>query len=264
MSGLHERICKIDGCVESIRSKGLCQFHYQRHLKGVAMDQRRQIPRNGPCLVDGCESPRRSRGLCSSHYERGRRRTQCPACSGTMESGSGICRKCYLAAVAAHLPQEKTCRQCDRTLPMTAFGLRSSSQGATKWRSACRECTAADARMRAKNTKRDRSKERLAAPYVRLRGYAKQLGIPWAEVVERYPLDNRCEVCGRTPEEANPGGRYVRLTLDHCHETGQLRGFLCSTCNTGLGQFGDSPERMRAALNYLLSSMNNASDGSGG
>ncbi|WP_373431382.1 endonuclease domain-containing protein [Streptomyces sp. B3I7] len=217
----------------------------------MALNVRDNIPRDGPCLVEGCDKPRRSRGLCSSHYDCGRRRTQCPACRGLMRDRSGVCAECHRAAIAARLPTEKTCPQCSRTLPVSAFGLRKAGQGSVKWRSRCRECEAANSRLRAKNTQRDRSKERHTASFTSLRRYAKQLGISWAEVVERYPVDNRCELCGRTPEEANPGGRFARLSLDHCHKTGALRGFLCGPCNTGLGQLGDSAERMRAALKYL-------------
>ena len=252
MSGLLTRICKVETCPEMTRSKGFCNLHYQRHLKGIAMDARSIISRDGPCLVEGCDLPRRSRGLCGSHYDNGRRRTECPACGGTMKDTSGICAACRRAAIAAQLPTEKTCTQCDRVLPMRAFRFRKSSGGAAKWRSRCRECEAVDSRLRAQGAHRDRAKERLAAPYLNLRRYAKELNIPWAEVVERYPADNRCEICGRTPQEANPGGRFVRLSLDHCHETGALRGFLCGPCNSGLGQLGDTSKRLHAALEYLL------------
>jgi hypothetical protein len=42
-----------------------------------------------------------------------------------------------------------------------------------------------------------------------------------------------------------------RLSIDHCHETGIVRGLLCSPCNLGLGSFRDSVERLESAIRYL-------------
>lgn len=53
-----------------------------------------------------------------------------------------------------------------------------------------------------------------------------------------------CEMCGRIAGEK-------ALHLDHCHETGKFRGWLCSQCNTGLGLLGDSIARLNAAVVYL-------------
>lgn len=58
--------------------------------------------------------------------------------------------------------------------------------------------------------------------------------------------DGRCKLCRR--EVDGP------LVVDHNHETGEVRGLLCSTCNTGLGKFGDDPTQLRAALAYLETS----------
>lgn len=45
----------------------------------------------------------------------------------------------------------------------------------------------------------------------------------------------------------------ARACLDHCHDTGRIRGFLCHKCNLGIGMFYDRPELVLAAYEYLLS-----------
>lgn len=73
--------------------------------------------------------------------------------------------------------------------------------------------------------------------------YARLHGIP-VEVVLAHPPAEACEICGVTVENK-------KLCLDHNHETGELRGWLCNGCNSGLGHFGDNPETIVKALAYL-------------
>ncbi len=53
-----------------------------------------------------------------------------------------------------------------------------------------------------------------------------------------------CAICARPPTKGN-------LNVDHCHETGRVRGLLCKPCNTALGALGDNAEGLRRALTYL-------------
>lgn len=41
------------------------------------------------------------------------------------------------------------------------------------------------------------------------------------------------------------------MNLDHCHATGKFRGWLCRTCNLGIGQLNDNIEGLIRALAYL-------------
>jgi Recombination endonuclease VII len=56
----------------------------------------------------------------------------------------------------------------------------------------------------------------------------------------------RCAVC-RTDD---PGGRG-HFHVDHCHQTGAVRGVLCHRCNTGIGLLGDNLGSLLAAVEYL-------------
>lgn len=50
-----------------------------------------------------------------------------------------------------------------------------------------------------------------------------------------------CQICGRKR----------LLGLDHDHKTGNVRGFLCQSCNLGLGLLGDTLTSTKKAIRYL-------------
>lgn len=59
-----------------------------------------------------------------------------------------------------------------------------------------------------------------------------------------------CKICG-CAETVKRRGKVIRLAVDHCHQTGKIRGLLCCSCNRALGYFKDSPENLRKAAEYL-------------
>jgi Recombination endonuclease VII len=58
----------------------------------------------------------------------------------------------------------------------------------------------------------------------------------------------RCAICN----DDAPGGPGT-WHVDHCHDTGNVRGLLCTRCNTGLGQFRDNTDFPAKAISYLKS-----------
>lgn len=52
----------------------------------------------------------------------------------------------------------------------------------------------------------------------------------------------KCEICLRE----------IKLVVDHDHDTGAIRGMICSTCNRGLGHFNDNVELLTQALRYMI------------
>lgn len=68
---------------------------------------------------------------------------------------------------------------------------------------------------------------------------SKKYGLTLAEYDEmvRQP----CRLCGST----------TKVVVDHDHETGKVRGPLCSHCNTGIGLLQDNPALMRKAAEYV-------------
>lgn len=103
----------------------------------------------------------------------------------------------------------------------------------------CRDCRAVEGRR-----KRASPAARRAA---RDRRYLRLYGITLAEYERMGRAQRwRCKICARPPYPAGS-----RLVPDHNHATGRVRRLLCGPCNSGLGLFGEKPERLRAAADYL-------------
>ena len=107
----------------------------------------------------------------------------------------------------------KVCKKCHTEKPVTEFRLYRRATGDRDSRdSKCKQCSVEQTRI------------------------AEQLRLTAPE------HDGRCACCGK--EEPKP-------VLDHCHDTGTFRGWLCAPCNLGLGVLGDTYECIEQAYLYL-------------
>jgi hypothetical protein len=88
------------------------------------------------------------------------------------------------------------------------------------------------------------------SPTAKAKNLAKHLKRMYGLSLEEFERlnqkqNNCCAVCSRSPSELG------RLYVDHCHQSGKIRGLLCQKCNSGLGLLGDTREALQKALKYI-------------
>jgi len=66
----------------------------------------------------------------------------------------------------------------------------------------------------------------------------------------------KCKICGA---DSNPDSRARHFTIDHNHNTGEIRGLLCTKCNALLGLAKENEELLDKAKQYLHNSRINIS-----
>lgn len=60
-----------------------------------------------------------------------------------------------------------------------------------------------------------------------------------------------CAIYDQPETKLFRNGKLTNLSIDHCHETGVVRGLLCHACNTALGTFKDSIDLLDKAKWYV-------------
>lgn len=76
--------------------------------------------------------------------------------------------------------------------------------------------------------------------------YKRKYKITIDEFEEKLEQQNGvCEICKK--ENINKD----RLSVDHDHTTGKIRGLLCYKCNRALGYFNEDKELFLQAIKYL-------------
>jgi Recombination endonuclease VII len=60
-----------------------------------------------------------------------------------------------------------------------------------------------------------------------------------------------CKICHCPETSIGFGGEVKSLAIDHCHDTGKVRGLLCDRCNHLLGLAKDSTKVLQNCIKYL-------------
>lgn len=121
------------------------------------------------------------------------------------------------------MPPRQQCRDCDK--PLTAK------------RKAARKPRCFPCELGAKRASKARRHERL----VRVR-----YGLAAGEYAAlKAAQGGTCAICQRAR------GTTKNLSVDHNHQTGEVRGLLCDPCNQMLGHMRDEPASLRRAIAYL-------------
>jgi len=72
----------------------------------------------------------------------------------------------------------------------------------------------------------------------------KKYGLSNDDYNKMFEVQNgKCAICNKTSEK--------KLSVDHCHDSGKIRGLLCDRCNHGLGNFKENINFMFKAIEYL-------------
>lgn len=155
----------------------------------------------------------------------------CKACNSKVTAKIRERRKASWSESTA--PKSKWCPQCLKVKPASAFYMeRTASSGLT---SACKACTF---------DKRKEYYKKNRTTLIRLGRYRRGMTENLAQSILESQ-GNACGICRKpllTPRQ---------WTIDHDHKTGTNRGLLCYSCNSGLGQFSDCEDTLKAAIKYL-------------
>lgn len=144
----------------------------------------------------------------------------------------------------------KWCAACKQNKPLSEFGKSSRTvhgywtyckacayKHHSKWRKKNLTRAAVHARQWRRNNP-DRAKDH---------DLKRNMGLPLGTYATMLQAQNGCcAICGCD----KPKGKG-RFHVDHCHDTGKIRGLLCSNCNLAIGHFRHSLATLVSAINYL-------------
>ena len=154
----------------------------------------------------------------------------------------------------------KKCIWCEKEKSKEEFRSRGSRNGKQQRDSHCRLCRNEKERLDRinnpnKHTKRYAKKYWSNPERARLKARKCQIKRDYGITYEQYismikRQGGACSICGEQ-ETVVTKGTLRKLSVDHDHVTGKIRGLLCTGCNQALGLFQDNIDILISAISYL-------------
>lgn len=227
-------------CGKKHFARGLCQACYYR-LRRNGSVARKYVINSGKCSVDGCGQDSFAKNLCQQHYNRAdhplkatwkllrsRHKGEYPETWESFEA--------FLIAVGARPTAKHQLRRLNADAPFSKENVEWLAPVGSDFR-------------RGKWTGED------ITSYDRAWNLKRKYGISVDEFDKRLVEQGGvCAICGGKEAHTYKSGKLKELSVDHCHDTGRVRGLLCVKCNRGLGYFADDIERINRAIEYLRKS----------
>ena len=184
-------------------------------------------------------------------------KASCKACDADRHAAQHVPKPRVLRP-SRDLSEPKTCRKCGITKTLADFSLARKPTPTTNavYRSQCKPCCSTRA-MQWFADNPDRASAARRKSSLR-KNYGIDLDEYNAMLAKQHGV---CAICGEDePNEHGRTGKKFRLSVDHCHDSGTIRGLLCQRCNRAIGLLKDDPILLRRAISYLLRSGKGVAD----
>jgi len=145
----------------------------------------------------------------------------------------------------------KKCTICKNLLPIDYYHKRGLlKSGTCSYKSACKKCHSEDGLSRYRIKKKEHPLSRKQSSYrYTIKTYYSLSEQDFNNLHENQ--DMSCKICLIKINNVFKDYKGANVAVDHCHDTGKVRGLLCRKCNSGIGLLKDSPKLLKRALIYL-------------